>query len=310
MSQAWNSGESPRAELRAVAVARQRVALVTGGTDGIGRAVALDLARAGDRVLFVGRDPERGAAVLSELNRLGPSAHHAFLPADLSLLSETARVCGQVGELTTELDAVVLCAGILSTIPEWTTEDLERNFVLNYLTRFLTTRQLLPLLREAPSGRIVLVSNAGRYPDTLNFDDLQHRRGKPGLAVAGRTQFANDLLAVELAERLRTTRIEVSCVFPGVTRSSCFANARGLPWVMRLLAPLAVRLLGQSTARAALTPVALARRPSEGSGRFFGPGLRPIEVPERALNAERRGALWHASEALVRTTTGQAVNPP
>jgi NAD(P)-dependent dehydrogenase (short-subunit alcohol dehydrogenase family) len=306
MSQAWNLGERPRAELRSVAAPRQRVALVTGGTDGIGRAVALDLARAGDRVLFVGRDLERGAAVLSELSRLGPSARHAFLPADLSLLSETARVCRKVGELTSELDALVLCAGILSTIPEWTAEDLERNFVLNYLTRFLTIRQLLPLLCEASSGRIVLVSNAGKYPDTLDFDDLQHRQGKAGLAVSGRTQFANDLLAVELAERLRTTRIEVSCVFPGVTRSSCFANARGLPWLLRLLAPLAVRLIGQSTAKAASTPVALAREPSGRghSGRFFGPGLKPIEVPERARSPERRSWLWHASEALVRVAMG------
>jgi len=140
------------------------------------------------------------------------------------------------------------------------------------------------------------------YPDTLNFDDLQHRHGKAGLAVSGRTQFANDLLAVELAERLRTTRIEVSCVFPGVTRSSCFAKARGLPWLLHLLVRLLVTLLGQSTARAALTPVALAREPSwrGTSGRFFGPGLKPIEVPERARSAERRSLLWHESEALVR----------
>lgn len=296
-------GESPRAELCTVPALRRRVSLVTGGTDGIGRAVALDLGRAGDRVLFVGRDRERGAAVLSELNRLVPSAHHAFLPADLSLLSETARVCREVRELTSQLDSVVLCAGILSTIPEWTAEDLERNFVLNYLTRFLTTQQLLPLLCEAPAGRIVLVANAGRYPDTLDFDDLQHRRGKPGLAVAGRTQFANDLLTVELAERLRATSVEVTCVFPGVTRSSCFTNARGLPWLLRVLVPLAVTLLGQSTAKAAITPVALARdgHASGKRGPFFGPGLRPIQVSARAHDTQRRGALWQASEALVTT---------
>ena len=211
------------------AEAGERVALVTGGTDSIGRAVALGLARGGDRVLFVGRSAERGARVLAELREARPRPEHTFLPADLSLLSETARVADEVARLTDRLDAAVFCAGILSTVPEWTEEGLERNFVLNYLSRYLLARRLLPALSRAPSGRLVLVSNAGMYGDSLDLDDLQHRRGRPGIRVAGRTQFANDLLAVELADRLRGTRVEATCVFPGVTDTAIFRNARGLP---------------------------------------------------------------------------------
>src|SRR5918997_4187978 len=106
-----------------------RVALVTGGTGGIGRAVALGLARGGDRVLFVGRSAEKGARVLAELREAGPDADHAFLPADLSLLSETARVAEETMRLTDRLDAAVFCAGILSTVPAWTRAGLGRNFV-------------------------------------------------------------------------------------------------------------------------------------------------------------------------------------
>lgn len=68
------------------------VALVTGGTDGIGRAVALELARRGSRVLFVGRDVARGEQVERMLLELNPEADHRFLRADLSLLSDTARL--------------------------------------------------------------------------------------------------------------------------------------------------------------------------------------------------------------------------
>ena len=89
----------------------------------------------------------------------------------------------------------------------------------------------------------MLVANAGRYGDSLDLDDLQHRRGKPGLRVAGRTQFANDLLAVELADRLRGTRMEVTCVFPGVVDTNVFRNSRGLPRIARLLAPPISRLM-------------------------------------------------------------------
>jgi NAD(P)-dependent dehydrogenase (short-subunit alcohol dehydrogenase family) len=98
------------------AEAGERVALVTGGTDGIVRAVALGLARGGDRVLFVGRSAERGARVLAELREARPGPEHTFLPADLSRLSETARVADEVAlRLTDRLDAAVFCAGILSS---------------------------------------------------------------------------------------------------------------------------------------------------------------------------------------------------
>ena len=297
MSEMLNLVADRSAELRSWSAVKPRVSLVTGGTDGIGRAVALELARRGDRVLFIGRNPERGAEVLAALREVGPDAEHLFLPADLALLSSTSRVAAEVMKATPHLDAAVFCAGILSAVPEWTEEDLERNFVLNYLSRYLLVQRLLPWL-EAASGRVVLVSNAGRYADTLDFEDLQHRRGKPGLQVSGRTQFANDLLATELAERVRHARIEVSCVFPGVTRSSCFANARGLPWLMRWLAPLLLRLFAQSPEVAARTPVFLASDPSAPGG-FYGPNLRRLDIPARALDRERRRALWTASAELV-----------
>ena len=275
--------------------------LVTGGTDGIGRAVALQFARGGDRVLFVGRSVERGARVLDELRKVRPGVEHVFLPADLSLLAETARVTDEVARHTDRLDAAVFCAGILSTVPEWTAEGLERNFVLNYLSRYLLARRLLPMLTQAPSGRLVLVANAGKYGDSLDFDDLQHRRGKPGLRVAGRTQFANDLLAVELASRLRDTRVEVTCVFPGVTDTAVFRNARGLPLFVRILAPVLQRLIASSPEVAAQTPVFLAQDAEAvgTGGHFYGPKLKQRKVPNRAQKPERRSRLWAASADLV-----------
>jgi NAD(P)-dependent dehydrogenase (short-subunit alcohol dehydrogenase family) len=277
-----------------------RVSLVTGGTDGIGRAVALELARGGDRVLFVGRDAERGGAVLAELRALAPGQEHRFLPADLALLTDTARLGETVARLAPRLDAAVFCAGILSTLPESTAEGLERNFVLNYLSRYLLARTLLPALCEAPSGRLVLVANAGMYEDTLDFDDLELRRGKRGLYVAGRTQFANDLLALELDQRLSGTRVEVTCVFPGRVKTNVFRNARGLPWFVRALVPLLT--LGALTPEvAAETPVFLARASDAvgSGGRFYGPRREERKVPERARRVERRKALWEASEARV-----------
>jgi NAD(P)-dependent dehydrogenase (short-subunit alcohol dehydrogenase family) len=286
---------------RPISAGSQRVALVTGGTGGIGAAVALQLAEAGDRVVIVGRDADRGAQMLDALRRACPNTDHNFLSADLSLLGETARVADEITALTGRLDAMVFCAGILSTIPEWTSENLERNFVLNYLTRYLLARRLLPLLSANGDGRIVLVSNAGLYPDTLDFEDLQYRHGKPGLKVSGRTQFANDLLAVELAERVRGTGIAVTCVFPGFVRTGVFDNARGLPFFFRFVRPL-IESRAVTPETAAVTPVYLARAPEAAvvNGRFYGPAMSEKVIPARALRPERRSGLWSRSQELVR----------
>jgi NAD(P)-dependent dehydrogenase (short-subunit alcohol dehydrogenase family) len=264
----------------------RRTVVVT-GTGGIGRAVAVELARRGDRVLIVGRSADQGAAALAALNKAGPGAGHALLRADLALLRETALAAEQITAQADRLDAVVLCAGVFSTVAEWTDEDLERGFALNYLSRYLLLRLVLPLLAEAPAGRVVLVANPGRYRDTLDLDDLQLRRGGRGLRVAGRTQFANDLLAVELAELVAT---------------DVFRNARGLPRPVRAAAIAVHHLIASSPAAAAQTPVFLAHDPAATGvgGGFFGPGRHRRRIPERVLRPDRRAALWAASEELVR----------
>ena len=275
--------------------------LVTGGTGGIGRAVALRLARGGSRVLISGRDPERGADVLTLLDAAAPGLDHRFLPADLSLLCDTTRLASQVQRCTNRLDAMICCAGVFATVPETTTEGMERSFVLNYLSRYLLARRLLPALAAAPSGRLVLVANAGRYRDTLDFDDLQQRNGRAGLAVAGRTQFANDLFAVELAERVADTRIQVTCVDPGMVKTDVFRNARGPGRLLRGLLLLAQQVVAADPDVAAVTPNWLARDVAAASagGRFWTTGQRERTIPERACRADRRAGLWAASEELV-----------
>ncbi len=287
-----------------------RTSLVTGGTNGIGRAVALRLARGGDRVLIAGRDAACGAEVLTLLHRAAPGLDHDYLPADLSLLADTSRLADETLRRTGRLDAVVLCAGVLATVPEWTAENLERAFVLNYLSRYLLARRLLPALTAAPSGRLVLVANAGTYRDTLDLDDLQYRHQRPGLAVSGRTQFANDLLAVELAERVAGTRVQVSCVDPGLARTGVFRNARGPGRPLRTLALLVQQIAAAEPDIAASAPAWLAQDPeaANAGGRFWTRGPREKPIPARAQRPDRRAALWAASEDLV-TAHLQSAHP-
>lgn len=284
--------------IQAATIAARRVSLVT-GTGGIGAAVALALAAAGDRVVVVGSNQKRGAELMSRLRRLS-DLDHRFIAADLTLMEDAGRAAETVSTELPRLDAVVFCAGILSTIPEWTREGLERNLALNYLSRYLMARRLLPMLQDSPSGRLVLVANAGMYGDSLDFDDLQLRHGRRGLKVAGRTQSANDLLAVELADRVAGSRVAVTCVYPGFVRTDVFDNARGLPWAFRFIRPL-IEARSAAPNVAADTPAFLAHAEDAAllGGRFFGPHRAERSVPDRARLEERRRGLWRLSEELV-----------
>src|SRR5438874_13651303 len=76
--------------------AHECTALVTGGTDGIGKEVARGLAAAGVRVFIVGRDPEKGRRAAEELRGAGANADVQFLRADLSLMGEANRLAEEV----------------------------------------------------------------------------------------------------------------------------------------------------------------------------------------------------------------------
>ncbi|XVU27620.1 SDR family oxidoreductase [Actinoplanes sp. CA-054009] len=238
--------------------------LVTGST-GIGGAVAAAL---GERALTIGR--------------------HGRIRADLSLLADTARAAGEVAATHDRLDAIVCCAGVFTMRAAVTAEGLERAYVLNYLSRFLLIDRLLPLL--APDGRVVLVANAGRYRDTLDLG-----RRTRGLRIAGRTQFANDLYAVELAAR--HPALAVACVDPGLVATRVFKDATGVPRVVRTVMDALQQRIGASPESAARGVVHLAIGPRSASG-FYGPSARPRPVPARVRDG-RRAELWDESERAI-----------
>ena len=282
-----------------------RVAVVTGATAGIGRAVAVRLAGQGFRVIAVGRDEERGAAVVLVLSeatrRSGYAPDHHFLPADLASMDGTAGVADAVSRHTDRVDAMVCCAGVFALRPEWTDEGLERTFALNYLSRFLLVRRLGSQLLRSEAGRVVLVANAGRYRDCLYLDDPYFRDNRRGIRVSARTQFANDLLAVELADRFRGTSVAATCVFPGVTQTDVFRNGTGVPRPLARLLTAVARRTGLTPDEAADTPTWLAGQADAAvvSASFFGPHRSIRRIPDRARRPDRRQALWDLSEELV-----------
>jgi NAD(P)-dependent dehydrogenase (short-subunit alcohol dehydrogenase family) len=131
-----------------------KTALVTESTDGVGRLVARKLGQAGARVPVHGRDAERGARVITEIEASGGAA--TFLAADLASLEEVRRLAGSVQATIGRLEILINNAGIGTAGPRQTSaEGFELRFTVNYLAGFLLTFLLLPLLKNSAPARIV-----------------------------------------------------------------------------------------------------------------------------------------------------------
>src|SRR5215471_15490294 len=281
-------------------------ALVTGGTDGIGKAIALGLARSGRRVVVAGRDADKGARVESEIRQSTRNAHVHFVQADLSLAREADRLAAEINRGCSTLSYLVHSAGIVRGRWELTTEGIESNFAVNYVSRFALSLRLLPLLaasgRPDRASRIVIVNGAATN-GKIYFDDA-NLTGKFGTvrAILQSCQ-ANDAFTVELADRLARAgevRVTVSCLKVGVVRT----NIRRLfPRWMKLLVPLIMDpLLALSPDEVASEGLRLLLEPEfEGvTGALFMliRRFKPIGLPRTIRDPDMRRELWRMSERL------------
>lgn len=186
-----------------------QVAVVTGGTAGIGQACCERFAEEGARVAIVGRNAERGEAILDTIRRSGGDA--IFIQADCESEPDMKRSAQSVLDRWGKVEMLVNCAGGFRASPPIEEVDLEtwnRGYALNVTTKFLITRELVPAMKSAGYGRIVNISsNAGRSGSRNAA--LEYATGKS--AVIGFSR--------RLASELAPHGITVNVVAPGNTLS-------------------------------------------------------------------------------------------
>lgn len=195
----------------------QQTILVTGATDGLGRALAAALAAAGADVLVHGRDDGRGRDTLDEIRAHTPDARVRFVRADLAALADVRDLAAQVGRETGRLDALVNNAGIGTTTRgderrEQSDDGHELRFAGNYLSGYLLTRLLLPLLERSGPARIVNVSSAGQTP--IDFADVMLTRGYSGGRAYCQSKLAQVMFTFDLADELDGRGVTATCLHP------------------------------------------------------------------------------------------------
>ena len=169
--------------------------LITGATDGLGRALASELADDGANVLVHGR-------------REGSPYR-----ADLASLDEVRQLASQVERENDSLDVLVNNAGVGTAGERAESRDgYELRFAVNYLAGFLLTRELLPMLQHTAPARVVNVASAGQMP--IDFDDVMLEHNYSGIQAYCQSKLAQIAYAMALAERLDPAEVTVNSLHP------------------------------------------------------------------------------------------------
>lgn len=272
----------------------RRVALVTGSTDGIGRQTALELARAGMRVIVHGRSRPKveaaAAAIEAELAAGGggrePAGTVEGVSFDLGSLASVRRGAAELVERLPALHVLVNNAGIFAAERVVTGDGIELTLAVNHVGPFLLTHLVTPLLERGAPARIVNVSSIAHTRGRIHLDDLHLERAFTGYAAYAQSKLANVMHALSLAERWAPSVIAAYALHPGVVQTKLLREGFG-------------PVRGVSVEEGARTSIrlAVAAQVDEPSGTYFSEGV-PAPVASAALDEDVRAALWAATERL------------
>lgn len=272
-----------------------RVFVVTGATAGIGKALAMDLAKEGQTTVLVARNIGRGEEVLRAIRSGARNPDIDLQVGDLSNLSSVRALAEGLTTKYKTIDVLINNASVYRRTRSVTVDGFEEMFVTNHLGPFLLTYLLLDSLKAAAqvhgSARILNITAPSTVP--LNFDDLQGKQNFNSLRTFGATKTANLLFTFELARRLENTGVTVNAIHPGLARSGLMKESF---FLMRLI----TRLVSSPPEKVSKTilPVALAPEFHNVTGKFLHNG-KEIKAFPYAYERSVQQALWETSELLI-----------
>jgi NAD(P)-dependent dehydrogenase (short-subunit alcohol dehydrogenase family) len=262
----------------------EQTILVTGATDGLGKRVASELLGKGARVLLHGRSRERLEDTLEEVRDQTGNEKLRYYLADFSSLGEVRGLAKRMLAEEERLDVLVNNAGVIVPDRKESEDGYELTFAVNYLSHFLLTSLLLPLLRNSAPARIVNVASAGQSP--IDFANVMLERGYDAMRAYSQSKLAQIMFTFELSGRLSGTGVSVNALHPASLMNTKMVDE-------------AFGYTISTVEEGADATVRLAASPEvEGvTGRYFD-GKREASADRQAYDEDARQKLWRMSEEM------------
>ncbi len=188
--------------------------LITGSTDGIGLQAAFRLAQLGHKVVLHGRDAKKGTIIRDTLRQKTGNTAIEYINADLTSFSDIEGLAEVLTHKQLIPEILINNAGVFQTKKELVTEkNIEKTFMVNYLSHFYLTYLLLPLMEELGQPKIVNVSSM-IHANELDIENVVNPPNFNGSEAYGQSKLCNILHAKKIARKNNSAMI--NAVHPGV----------------------------------------------------------------------------------------------
>jgi NAD(P)-dependent dehydrogenase (short-subunit alcohol dehydrogenase family) len=276
----------------------RKVFLVTGATDGIGKAAANEFARRGATLTIFGRNKQKTEQVLAELKAASGNPKLDLLLCDLSRMADVKRAAEEFKAKHDRLDVLVNNAGATFKKPTMGPDGFELTFALNHLAYFQLTTSLLDVLRKTPGARVVSTSSSMQARGKLDLAKTPTSLEGSGPKAYATSKLANILFTKELQRRLSGTTLTANCFEPGMVRTQFGGFGSDQGFLLNLVYALA-KPFSVTPDQGADSLIWLATSPEATSlkGEYVSK-RRPVTPQKQALDPKLAADLWTLSEKL------------
>lgn len=278
-----------------------RVIVITGATSGIGEETAKVLAGKGAKVIIGARNLDKAERVISKIKNQFPSADISAKSLDLVSLESVKSFAKSITKEFDQLDVLINNAGIMACPYAETKDGFEIQFGTNHLAHFALTGLLMPLLKNTPNSRLVILSSTAHKFSKIDVEDLNWQKREYNTARAyADSKIANLLFMYELAERMKDdpNAPTVSAAHPGWTNTELQRHTGLIRWLNKFFS--------QDVDQGALPTLRAGFDQGVKTGDFFGPSKYfemhgdPVKVKSNKLSHNKAIAkqVWQQSEKM------------
>jgi len=237
---------------------RDKTAVITGATSGLGRATAVQLAQKGAFVVIIARSNTKAREVIKEIEKKGGKGQ--FIISDLSSMKDTKEAAESIIKVVDRLDVLINNAGAYFPKYRITSEGFESTLALNYLSPFLLTHHLIERMEQTASeygeARIINISSI-MHKAPIKWDDLNYKETTYKSSSAYyQSKHLLTSFTYYLSRKLKEMGISVNCIHPGFVKTALAQS--DYPFPMNVMVPIVGFFIGESPEQAADTPVWLA----------------------------------------------------